>query len=193
MTNEPVAPPADDRVPIGMIIAGAICASVAFGVSGLLVGAAWEWTWGWIAAVLVLMAVPPALLALGMSGFVIRGTMSWFLVPKRQIELVATDTTRTHIVGMNQRELIESGRMAVDARDLEMFITQSLPVKDWTQKRWAGTLMVSGHTCDTRYHAAMMEILKRAGVIINYSKGSTGDLAIPDPADAMRRCGITTG
>lgn len=185
------APVEDGRVPIPMIANGALIGSLAYGAAGLIVGAAWQWAWGWVAVAMVLAAVPFVLLGTGMIGLVVRGSMSWALEPKREIEVVHTDTQQTHIVPMTSRRTING----IAAEDLEMFIRQSLPVGDWTQRRWRSTVMASGRTCDTRYHAAIMEVLTTAGVIEGYGNGSSGWLVRVDGKEisvdeALHKVGI---
>lgn len=186
-----VTPAEDGRVPIPMIANGALIGSLAYGAAGLIVGAAWQWAWGWVAVVMVAAAVPFILLGSGMVGLVVRGSLSWALEPKREIEVVHTDTQQAHIVPMTSRRTING----VAAEDLEMFIRQSLPVGDWTQRRWRSTVMASGRTCDTRYHASIMDVLVAAGVIEGYGKGSSGWLARADGAEigvdeALHKVGI---
>ncbi len=140
----------------------------------------WEWVLGWT-------VLPSATLGLGSLAIEAKSILSHFhRDPPRQVEIVQTDRENVHIVDSNSRRIIEG----VDSRDLAMFIAQSLPVGDWTQKRWAGTLMPSGRTCDTRYHQAMMKVLDQCHVIEGLGRGTTGHATTKSVPEAMRMAGI---
>jgi hypothetical protein len=183
--DEAIASPAQDYVPIGSLIGGTVVACV----SGALIGVVFSflvWRSVWWELVLALAALPVLILWLGMTGFAIRGAISYILVPREEEQLDQAQPERMRLVPVRS-SLVVNG---CDSRDLAYFTKAALGAGDWTQKRWRGTTMPSGRKCDNGYHAALVACLSKAGIITDQGPRSSGDLAVRDVQQALHLLGV---
>jgi len=73
--------------------------------------------------------------------------------------------------------------------DLRHFVIDAYRTGCWQQRRWLGRRMPSGRRCDKAYHGAMLNVLRKAGILANSRARATGYLAV-DLAEALRRLGF---
>jgi len=157
----------------------AACAlALSTGAMSLLV-----WHSIWWEAVITLALLPVVGLAVGMAAFLARG-LSWKLSAFRTYEASADE--RVRLVPVNRRVLVNG----VDSADLRLFTRTAVSTGDWTQATWRGRRMPSGRKCDNDYHAALVAVLVRCGVIRDHGPRQSGHLAVDSADDALRVLGL---
>ena len=171
-----------DVVSATLIASGALVI-VSAGVSLLV------WRSVWVELSLALGLLPIALLAVGMLIYLKRNLL-WGLESLTGQDLDGDGMTgqpeRVRLVPVNRRLLVNG----VDAGDLELFTRAALGSRDWTQSRWRGQSLPSGRRCDTAYHAQLVGILVKAGIVQDYARGTAGHLAVSDTDEALRLLGL---
>lgn len=161
---------------------GSVClALAALGISLL------AWRSPWWELILACALAPVAILGLGMAAVEVRG-LQLALADRDAGELEdSTEPERVRLVPVNHRPVVDG----CDAADLAFFTRTAIGAADWTQATWRGRRMPSGRACDNRYHAALVAALVKVGVIVDYSRGSSGHLAITDVAQALELLGVS--
>jgi len=75
--------------------------------------------------------------------------------------------------------------------DLRYFVHTICSTSDWTQATWRRVRMPSGKRCNTDYHTAMCETLRKTGVIVNAGPRASGNLTTTDPVEILDLLGLT--
>jgi len=171
-----------DLVKAATIAAGALVV-VGGGVSLLV------WRSVWVELCIGLALVPFAVLALGMMLY-LRRNLLWTLESLTGQDLdgdgMAGEPERVRLVPVNKRVMVNG----VDSEDLALFARAAIGSGDWTQAAWRGRHMPSGRRCTNDYHAALMGVLVKAGIVQDYGPRSKGYLAVSDTEAALQRLGV---
>ena len=172
-----------DLVKAATIAAGALVI-VSGGVSLLV------WRSVWVELCLALALVPYVILALGMLLLVWR-QLVWTLE-----SMTGRDLDQDGEVGQPEQIRLIPVRAAgplidgVPARDLRYFCEVIARSGDWSVRRWKGARMPSGTSLDVEGHAAMIAILKKAGLLVGHGERSTGELVTSDASEILQRLGL---
>jgi len=170
-----------------LVVAATIAAGALVIVSGGLSLLVWRSVW--VELCLALALVPYVILALGMLLLVWR-QLVWTLESMTGRDLdqdgEVGQPERVRLVPVNRRVMVNG----VDSEDLALFARAAIGSGDWTQAAWRGRHMPSGRRCTNDYHAALMGVLVKAGIVQDYGPRSKGYLAVSDTEAALQRLGV---
>jgi len=172
---------------------GALGISVSAIVSGLVLMFAWHgWGWDWadLKPFLLAASIPWAMVFVGLLW------LTWRRLWVGFESLIGYDfevggPSEVRIVPYKGPGTLLDG--VVVPEDLEYFVKQITATGDWTQRRWRGVKMPSGRRCDNEYHASMVKILRKTGVIVDAGPRSTGRLTTRDAERVLSLLGLNGG
>ena len=170
-----------DLVVAATIAAGALVI-VGGGVSLLV------WRSVWVELCIGLALVPYVILAAAMLLWLRRGVLQ-ALEGMTGLDLDGNGSIgdeQIRLVPVNRRVMVNG----VDSEDLALFARAAIGSGDWTQAAWRGRHMPSGRRCTNDYHAALMGVLVKAGIVQDYGPRSKGYLAVSDTEAALQRLGV---
>jgi len=167
-------------------------ATIAAGALVIVSGGLSLLVWGsvWVKLCIGSALVPYVILAAAMLLWLRRGVL-WALEGMTGLDLdgdgMAGQPEQIRLIPVRAAGSLIDG---VPARDLRYFIEVIARTGDWSVRRWEGCTMPSGVRLDREGHAAMIAILKKAGLLVGHGERSSGQLVTSDASEILRRLGL---